>query len=557
MPSEPPSPEAARPAHWQHVSVRYPFADKAAVGPVELTVGAGERLLLLGSSGSGKSTLLLTLTGLIPQSIPADVEGSVRLFGEPVDERKPYFWATTVAQFFQDADQTLCGMRVEDEIAFALENRALPEDVITRKVTEAMRFVGLSEEWRRRRTTTLSGGERQLVALAATLAQEAPLFVADEPTAHLAPAVANRLHLLLMEKTGKPRSVLIVDHRLDGLIGSVDRVAVLGSDGTIAAAGPPGAVFREKRDLLDALGIWRPLASFLDAELENVRLAPADPPLAVNDALRHLDVASPEIIKKARMTVANFVAAHSARPVDYPCGGEIVARLEAADCAPFLGPTVLHNVTLDLRAGEVLGILGANGVGKSTLGASLAGVLKLKRGRREGAPGGIAFQNPENQFTAGTVRQEIATSLPKSHEPEQVDDILAAWDLAGLQNRHPFELSHGQKRRLALATLSAGDRWPLIILDEPMAGLDAKGAAMIVRHVEALRLADRAIAIITHDMDFALRLCPRSVILGEGGILAQGPTRELMADAELLKRAGLAEPVIAPAMRWLEQAPAC
>jgi energy-coupling factor transport system ATP-binding protein len=395
------------------------------------------------------------------------------------------------------------------------------------------------------------------VALAATLAQEAPLFVADEPTAHLAPAVANRLHRRLMEKTGEGRSVLIVDHRLDGLIGSVDRVAILGGEGTIVADGPPGMLFREKRDLLDALGIWRPLASFLDAKLEKVGLSPADPPLAMEDALRHLDGASPAIVNKARMAVAAFVADHSARPVEEPSGGEIVARLEAADCAPFLGPTVLRNVSLDLRAGEILGILGANGAGKSTLGASLAGLLKLKGGRREGAPGGIAFQKPENQFTAATVREEIATSLPKSHEARQVDDILAAWELAGLADRHPFELSQGQKRRLALASLTAGDRWPLIILDEPLAGLDAKGAAMIDRHAEAQRRSGRAIAIITHDMDFALRLCGNSVILGDGGMLAQGPTAELLADFALLKRAGLAEPAIAPAIRWLERASTC
>jgi len=560
MPSEPRAPEPIRPAHWQQLSIRYPFADRPAVGPVDLSVEPGERVLLLGPSGSGKSTLLLSLTGLIPHSIPAVVEGSVRLFGVPADARKPSAWATTVAQFFQDADQTLCGMRVEDEIAFALENRALPEDVILRKVAEAMRRVGLPEAWRRRRTTTLSGGEKQLVALAAALAQEAPLFVADEPTAHLAPEAAGRLHRLLMN-AGEGRSVLIVDHRLDGLIAAVDRVAVLGRDGTIVATGPPGAIFRKKRDLLDRLGIWRPLASFLDAELEKVGLAPADPPLSVDDALRHLAGAPPEVVRKARPAIAAFVAAHAARPHGDRAGGATVARLEAADCAPFLGPTVLHDVTLDIRAGEILGILGANGAGKSTLGASLAGLLKLKRGRREGAPGGIAFQKPEHQFVAGTVQEEIATSLggsgARADQARQVEGILAAWDLAGFRDRHPFELSQGQKRRLALAALTAGDRWPLLILDEPLAGLDAHGAAMVAQHVEALSRSGRAIAIVTHDMDFALSLCTRSVIVGDGGIIAEGPTAQLLSQPSLLKRAGLAEPAIAPAMCWLDRVPAC
>lgn len=546
-------------AAWNRVAVRYPYADADAVGPVDLAVAPGEKLLLLGASGSGKSTLLQTLTGIIPQTIPADVSGSVHLYGDAVQDRAPSGWAATVSQFFQDADQTLCGMRVEDEIAFALENRCIPDALIAAKVTDAMARVGLPESWRTRRTTTLSGGERQLVALAATLAQDAPLFVADEPTAHLAPAAAMRLHRLLTE-ADPARSVLIVDHRLDGLIGSVDRVAVLGDDGSIVAQGSPAELFRRHADVLDRLGIWRPLASQLDAALGKAGLAPAHPPLTVDEVLFHLDRVLPETAEKARAVVAEFVAARSGRPDD-TAGGKIVARLEAADCAPFLGPTVLRNVTLEVREGEVLGILGANGAGKSTLGASLAGLLRPKGGHRHGAPGGIAFQKPENQFVAGSVREEIASSLPKtaSHHDRQrqIDDILAAWDLVALERRHPFELSQGQKRRLALATLTSTDRWPLLILDEPLAGLDARGAAMMARHIEALRQKGHAIAIITHDMDFALAHCPRSLILGEGGILAEGSTSALLADQGLLARAGLAEPAIAPVLRWLDQGQPC
>lgn len=550
MPSAQRTREPSHAAEWRNVSIRYPYADRDAVGPVSLTLEPGERLLLLGPSGSGKSTLLNALTGLIPYTIPASVEGSVKLFGEDVGSRSPARWAKTVARFFQDAAMTLCGMRVEDEIAFALENRALPEPAIVSKTTAAMKAVGLPEGWRSRRTGTLSGGEKQLVALAATLAQDAPIFVADEPTAHLAPAAAARLHRLLMT-SGSSRTVLIIDHRLDGLIGSVDRVAVIGGDGQLVAEGRPAQLFRNHHDSLKALGIWLPLAAELDAALSAAGLAPPQPPLMMEDIFRDLE-GHPEQLK-ALPVIKAFVARHRAAPA--ATGGETVARLNEADCAPLFGPPVLKGISMEIRSGECLGILGANGAGKSTLGASLAGLLRLKGGRREGSTGGIAFQNPESQFIAGSVREEIAAALPGtspfSDRLVEAEAIAGAWNLAGLEHRHPFELSQGQKRRLALATLTATDRWRLLVLDEPTAGLDAHGAATVAARVESIRASGRAITLITHDMDLALRLCSRSIVVGEGRIIAEGPTAGLLQDSELLHRAGLAQPAIAPAMAWL------
>lgn len=553
--SAPPPPDPA--AEWSGVEVLYPFARSPAVGPVDLQVRQGERVLLLGPSGSGKSTLLLTLTGLIPDSIPAELKGHIRLFGQDIGAQKPWGWAREVAQYFQDADQTLCGMRVEDEIAFALENRALPPERITQAIAEVMRKVGVPEEWRQRRSAQLSGGERQLVALAATLVQDAPLFVADEPTAHLAPEAAGRLHALLTSREGG-HTILIVDHRLDGLIESIDRMVVLGRDGAVIAEGDPRRIFREERALLQSHGIWCPAASALDAELAQVGIAAPVAPLSVEEALAHLDPdnTSPECLGKARPAVEAFIA--SANPSVTRGDAPELVRMTRADCAPFLGPTVLRGVDLAIHEGEILGVLGRNGAGKSTLGLCLAGLLPLRSGKRQGPPGGYAFQRPENQFTAGTVREELLTALPMrmsaAQKAAQADAALESWGLTELARNHPFELSQGQKRKLALASLTLSDRWPLLVLDEPMAGLDAHGASLLTREIVALRERGRTIALITHDMDLALKLCPRSIVIGEGGVLADGPMQELMSDAALLARAGLTEPASAPAARWLEAA---
>jgi energy-coupling factor transport system ATP-binding protein len=533
-------PDTGAAAAWHEVSVRYPYTDQPAVGPLSFDLRIGERLLLLGPSGSGKSTLLGTLTGLVPRTLPATVAGDVTLFGRPVAERSPAGWADSVAYLFQDADLTLCGMSVEDEIAFALENRGLPERRIRERVAAAMHAVGLPENWTGRRTMALSGGEKQLVAIAAALAQDAPIFVADEPTAHLSPAAASRLHRILTRR-GAGRSSLIVDHRLDGLIEAVDRVAVLDGQGQLLAEGRPEAVFRAHGPRLDAEGIWRTIASQLDAALAVAGVAPPGPVFDLRGLGLWIDGLTGRARQNAEGAAEGFLGRHVA--ADAPAGA-VVARLEGASCAPYRGPEVVSGISAEVRAGELLGILGANGAGKSTFGAALAGLLPLRAGRRIGPPGGIAFQNPEAQFTAGSVREEVATAITGAQG--RLAATLDSWDLTDLADRHPFELSQGQKRRLALASLTASDRWPLLVLDEPTAGLDARGVAMIEGHLRRLAARGRAIAVITHDMDFAMRLCPRAIVLGRGRLLAEGRTRDLMGDAALLEAADLAPPAVAP-----------
>lgn len=544
MTDAPAAPEPNDAVDWQAVTVRYPYAEQAAVGPVSLTLRRGERLLVLGPSGCGKSTLLNTVTGIVPGTIPAMLGGTVATLGVPVACRSPARWAAHVAQLFQDADQTLCGMTVGDEIAFALENRALPADEIGRRVSRAMDQAGVSADWLGRRTATLSGGEKQIVALAAALAQEAEIFIADEPTAHLASEAAARLHLV-MEEAG--RTALLVDHRLDGLIRTVDRVAVIGRDGLLIASGHPRDVFRRHGERLAQEGIWRPLACDLDRQLAGDGLRLSRSSLTIEEFVADLDSLTPEERARAHEIVADFIAARCG-PLS-PEGGAVLATLEKADCAPLFARPILRGISLSVKAGETVAILGRNGAGKSTLGASLAGLLRLTGGSRSGSAGGFAFQRPETQFTEESVRAELASIVENA---AQVDQVLETWRLTSVAGQHPYELSQGQKRRLALATLTVDERWPLIVLDEPTAGLDNAAVDELASRIVAITQTGRAVAVITHDLDFALRCCARAVVLDGGGIVADEPMRQIATDEALLASAGLALPELARLMKWAD-----
>ena len=218
---------------------------------------------------------------------------------------------------------------------------------------------------------------------------------------------------------------------------------------------------------------------------------------------------------------------------------------------------MLHDISLTLYAGEITGLVGPNGAGKTTLGAALAGVLPLRAGRRHGHAGGIAFQRPDSQFLTGRVWDELDLGLPKRLPPptrtETIRDTIDRWGLGGLEQHHPLELSAGQKRRLAFAVLTIAKRWPMVVLDEPTAGLDGAGAEEVARQVMDMAADDTAILLITHDLAFAATTCHRLLVLADGRIAADGPASDVLADRSVLDTAALDEPAFMPAVRWLSE----
>ncbi len=535
-------------AEWRSVSITYDVS-RGAIGPFNARIPLGERSLILGASGCGKSSLLMALTGFIPQRIPALLEGEISLCGQAVGDRPPHAYAQLAAQYFQDAEQSLCGMTVEDEIAFALENRALPEPEILRRVETIMGEVGLPSDWKRRRVSSLSGGEKQLVAIAGVLAQDTQVIIADEPMANLSPLAAERIGQLLFARK-RTKSTIAVDHRTARLAGLVDTVTVLDEDGRVALAGAANTVFAQP-DRLAALAIAPPLGTRILARLGEAGIESGTSLEGVLSQLSALPVGKRTV---AQNVVADLTRSRAAPSPAYDRSGKPLITLKGVDCAPLNGPVVLRSVDLTLRSGETVALVGANGAGKSTLAAVAAGVLKPRSGRREGAPGGIAFQRPENQFVAATALDEIKGALQQAHaSAAEAEQGLSDWGLGHVAALHPYSLSEGQKRLLSVASLAAGRRFPLIVLDEPLTGLDRRGRQAVGEAARRLTKSGHAVLIVTHDLDFALQVTSRTIVLGGGGVLADGETARLLTDAELLARAGLRLSPLAIARAWLDK----
>lgn len=532
---------------WQGVSLTHAGQGAPAFGPLDLTLTPGERHLLLGPSGCGKSSLIQALTGIVPNSRPGRVSGKRALFGQAAAARPPAAWADRVGVLMQSAEEALTGLTLWEDAAFGPESLGLPPEEIASRVSAALDRAGLAHLPPDRATLALSGGERQRLALAGVLALTPDLLVLDEPTAQLDPAAARLVHALVAGVTA-PRACLVVDHRLDGLISAIDRVTVLDASGRILAAGEPRALFANHREAMEAAGIWRPLAVDAAHALQRSGITLAGTPLTMAELT---DGLTPDGQTKAAIRAWLTTRRPSPRPRQ---GGAPILSLHNADIAPAHGPVVLRNISLDIRKGERVGLIGRNGAGKSSLAAALAGLRRPRAGTRQGPPAQMVLQNPEHHVLKASVRADLADAIKLGGTAADVDILLGRWSLSGLADQHPFELSQGQKRRHSLALAEAGPERDVWILDEPSFGLDAAATDALIATLDGLADSGKAMLLISHDMDLVARLCDRVVILGEGRILADGPAESLLMDAPLLQQAGLARPEWATLADWLDQA---
>jgi len=455
---------------WRHASRR-----AWAVRDVTFRVEPGERVLLLGASGAGKSTLLQALAGVLGGDDEGESEGELLVDGRPAAASRG-----RSGLVLQDPDAQVILARVGDDVAFGCENLGVPRDEIWERVRSTLDAVGLDLPLDRP-TKALSGGQKQRLALAGTLAMRPGLLLLDEPTANLDPAgVAEVRDAVgrIVDATGS--TLVVVEHRVDVWLPVVDRVIVLGAEGTasegLLADGNPQAVLGARGPELARAGVWVP------------GIPPLLPPAPVREP------------------------------------GEELLSARGLSVARVRGVPVAAGIDLEVRAGEALAITGPNGAGKSTLGLTLAGLLPASSGAVEAsatlAAGagptpiawrsrdlltriGTVFQDPEHQLLARTVREELevgprALGLPESETRSRVDDLLERLRLTPLARANPYTLSGGEKRRLTVAAvLATAPR--VLVLDEPTFGQDARTWAELVALLARLRDEGSAVITITHD----------------------------------------------------------
>lgn len=538
------------------VRFAYAGASKPVLDGVRLRVEANETALLLGASGAGKSSLALCLNGLIPGGIPGEFDGVVRVAGKDTAAAPIAELAVQVGLVFQDPEAQLVTMKVEDEVAFGLENIALEPEEMERRIEEALRQTGLSE-LRHSRIDKLSGGQKQRLALASVLAMRPSILVLDEPTANLDPEGTRELFAILRELRASGRyTILLIEHKLEELMEMTDRVLVLGRDGRIVADGPPREVFYRQYDELVQEGVWLPYAVQLAQRLIQRGVPVPGAPLTVRETVKMLETV--HLTEEVRELVLHAAvgrkseAAANAEP-------EIVLEIKPAEFTREQDG-VLKPMHLRVPKGDFLALVGQNGAGKSTLARYM---IKLLRAEPDviylqgldlakwpaqllAREIGYVFQNPEHQFVTNRVSDELAfglksLALAKEEVDARVERMLERFGLAAYADANPFQLSHGEKRRLSTASmLIAGQR--LLILDEPTFGQDQRNARQLMRTMKELQESGHTIVIISHDMGLIAEYADHAAVLKAGRLIFHGRTRELFDREELLAEAGLGLP---------------
>jgi energy-coupling factor transporter ATP-binding protein EcfA2 len=538
-----------------NVSFTYLHSDEPVLKNVNLSIPQNKVTALVGPVGAGKSTLILTLNRIIPSYIPGVLTGEIKVLSEDISNHEIEELAEKLNLLFDDPVLQVVGLTVEEDVAFGPANLGLPREEIWERVKQSLAQLRL-QGYEKRNPRTLSGGEMQLLAMAATFAMRPQILVMDEPVAMLDPlgkAMVFQAIKDLIKKRGLTTVVTDSGADIEAVCEIADHMVLL-DKGTVIDQGSPEEILA-KRPLVEetTLRVPQVTRTFWDLKPKQKTV-----PVRLLEAVQAMEsISKKQLIK----TNPGFKPSnHKAKR-----GEEIVIAKNIHHTYPVVPPVkALRGVDITIHRGEIVALLGQNGSGKTTLALHLVGILKptnedatievagldvIKATTRETIQHiNYVFQNPYNQLFSQTFGEEVEYGPKQLGLPPEVveERVVAALDAVGLlqwRNFYQASLTRSEATLLGLASVLSLDP-EVIIADEPTKGLDEPAADKVIQVLQEKCKANKAVIMITHDMELAAKYSDRVMVMSKGKVLANGTPREIFANKEVLEEAYLAPPQI-------------
>jgi energy-coupling factor transport system ATP-binding protein len=535
----------------EDLTFAYRGQETPALQHIQGEIQEGSLVVVLGHGGAGKSTLCTSLNGIIPHFFRGQYQGRVLVEDLEVARHKVPEMSRHVGLVLQDFEPQLFSTNVELEMAFGPENLLLPRQEIEQRINSYLPFLGL-ENFRHREPASLSGGQKQRLAISSVLTMEPHILVMDEPTTDLDPQGRQEVLAIARRLREEKRTHLIVDY--DPENGEKADQIWLMREGRIAAQGAPGEILVDI-SALKSCGVKVPALVELFAEM-----GWPGKPLNVKEAMALIQ--EHNLARRRELEPLR-----TSPPVS---GGPFVLEME--DLVYFYPAhriEALRGINMGIREGEFVALIGQNGSGKTTLAKHFNSLLKPSSGRvllRGKATTdyrqkeisrlvGYVFQNPDHQIFCNTVYEEVAFGLKMLGEPsgsieKQVTEALQTVGLTGTEKKVPFALSKGERQRVAVASVLAV-RPEVLVLDEPTTGLDEKHQRALMEMLKSLHSRGHTVIIITHSMEVAAEYTSRAVVMKDGSILLDGPTRAVFAQEAKLQEASLRPSSLVRLSNWL------
>lgn len=527
---------------FRDFSFQYYTQKKPTLKNINLTIGRGEKVLIVGLSGSGKSTLGNCVNGLIPFVYKGVITGSCTVKGKDTRSMSVAELSKTVGTVLQDSDGQFVGLTVGEDIAFAMENDCIDTQTMHKRVLDIARSIHI-DDLLDQAPGELSGGQKQRVSLAGVMVDDVDILLFDEPLANLDPATGENTIELIDEisKNGE-KTVLIIEHRLEDVLHRhVDRI-ILFRDGSIIKDCSPDELLAG--DLLLKTGIREPL--YLTAcKYAGIEIREEDHPGYIEELT---------LSDEDKAKLVSWVSTNSE---EYSIADDSVLEAEHL-CFSYDGiKNAVDDVSFKVNRGEMLAIVGKNGAGKSTISRLLTGFLRedsgdiLLHGRNirddtifeRGQKIGLVLQNPNQMICNTMIFDEVAYGLRNMHTPEdevksRVEEVLRVCGLYPFRSWPISALSYGQRKRVTIASIIVM-RPDIIVLDEPTAGQDYRHYTDIMDFLKTLNRQGLTIIMITHDMHLMLEYCNRCVVILDGRKIYDGGCAEVLVDDGLVAKANL------------------